>query len=184
MKKNAADICLAEMKKIGYDEVFRDEWGNVIGSINGETKGPSILYNGHLDHVPPGDISLWGKYHPYGGELDIVQTDSRDGSRRETAQVIHGRGVADLKGAVACQIYAGKLLLRLRAEGVPLQGRYIITAVCLEEPGDQVGTIQLLDDTFKKLGWKYDGLISCEPSSLDIALGHRGRLETRCPGTR
>jgi putative selenium metabolism hydrolase len=176
-EKGAADICIKEMKKLGYDDVFRDEWGNVIGIVNGLEPGPTILYNGHLDHVPPGDLSLWGQYSPYGGDLDTVAVDNRDCSAQESAQVIHGRGVMDLKGAVACQIYGGKLLLRLRHEGIPLQGRYIVTAVCLEEPGDQVGTIQLLDDTFKKMGWEYDGLVSCEPSSLDIALGHRGRVE-------
>ncbi len=176
-EKGAADICLAEMGKLGYDETLRDEWGNVIGVINGQEPGPTILYNGHLDHVPPGELSLWGKYRPYGGEVDVVEVDNRDASGKETVQAIHGRGAADLKGGLACQIYAGKLLLALRDAGVQLRGRYIVTAVCLEEPGDQVGTIQLIDDTFKKLGWDYDGLISAEPSSLDIALGHRGRVE-------
>ena len=176
-EKQAADACIAEMQAIGYDQVFRDDWGNVVGVINGREPGPTILYNGHLDHVPPGELSLWEGYDPYGGAVDVVEVDDRTATRKERVEVIHGRAVADLKGNLACAIYAGKLLLELRKQGVVIKGKYVITAVCLEEPGDQVGTIQLIDDTFKKLGWDYDAVISCEPTSLDIALGHRGRVE-------
>lgn len=173
---HVADILIEEMKNLGYDEVFRDDWGNVIGVIQGQESGPAILFNGHMDHVYPGDIALWEGYDPYGGDLDVVEIENRDGSAKEQAQVIHGRGAADMKGGLACAIYSGKLLLRLREEGIRLKGKYIVTAVCREEPGDQVGTIQLINDTFRKLGWHYDAAVSCEPSSLDIALGHRGRV--------
>jgi putative selenium metabolism hydrolase len=176
-EKGVADLLLSEMKNIGYDQVFRDDWGNVIGIINGHQPGPAIVYNGHMDHVPPGELSLWGGYDPYGADIDVGEIDNRDASKKERAEVIHGRGVADLKGALACAIYAGKLLLQLRNQGLALNGKYIVTAVCLEEPGDQVGTIQLIDDTFKKLQLDYDAVVSCEPTSLDIALGHRGRVE-------
>ena len=172
-----AEISFNEMKKLGYDEVFKDDWGNVIGVVQGQDPGPTILFNGHLDHVPPGELSLWEGYDPYGGAVDVVKVDNRDMTAKEDARVIHGRGAADIKGGLASAIYSGKLLLMLREEGFALKGRFIITAVCLEEPGDQAGTTQLIDDTFKKLGWDYDGLVSCEPTSLDIAIGHRGRVE-------
>ena len=176
-EKGVADLLISELQSIGYDQVFRDDWGNVIGVIDGQQPGPTILLNGHMDHVPPGDLSLWEGYDPYGGGVDVVEVDDRYNARKEKAEVIHGRGVADLKGSLACAVYSGKILLQLKSEGLILKGKYIITAVCLEEVGDQVGTIQLIDYTFKKLGWKYDAVISCEPSSLDIAIGHRGRLE-------
>ena len=176
-EKDVADLLLSEMKSIGYDQVFRDDWGNVVGIINGSQPGPTIVYNGHMDHVPPGELSLWGGYDPYGADVDVVEVDNRSATNKERAEVIHGRGVADLKGALACVIYGGKLLLQLRSQGLSLKGRYVVTAVCLEEPGDQVGTIQLIDDTFKKLQFDYDAAVSCEASSLDIALGHRGRVE-------
>jgi putative selenium metabolism hydrolase len=176
-EKGVADLLLSEMRSIGYDQVFRDDWGNVVGIIDGNQPGPAIVYNGHMDHVPPGELSLWGRYDPYAADIDVVEIDNRYANKKERAEVIHGRGVADLKGALACVIYAGKLLLELRNQGLSLNGKYIVTAVCLEEPGDQVGTIQLIDDTFKKLHLDYDAAVSCEPSSLDIALGHRGRVE-------
>ena len=78
-EKEVADACIAEMQAIGYDQVFRDDWGNVVGVINGQEPGPTILYNGHLDHVPPGDLSLWEGYDPYGGAVDVVEVDDRTG---------------------------------------------------------------------------------------------------------
>ena len=41
-----------EMNRLGYDDVFIDDWGNVIGIVNGTQKDPVIMYNGHLDTVP------------------------------------------------------------------------------------------------------------------------------------
>lgn len=176
-EKEVSDLYIQEMEKLGYDEVFRDDWGNIVGVINGQEPGPTILFNGHLDHVPPGDLSLWEGYDPYGGAVDVVEVDNQDADKKEKAEVIHGRGAADLKGSMACQVYSGKALLKLRQAGYKLKGRYIIAVVTTEEPGDQVGTIKLIDDTFKQKGWDYDGLISCEPTSLKVALGHRGRVE-------
>lgn len=40
-----------EMKKLGYDEVFQDAAGNVIGLIRGDEEGPTIMFNSHMDHV-------------------------------------------------------------------------------------------------------------------------------------
>ncbi len=53
-EKEVADLYLAEMKKVGYDEIFRDDWGNVVGIINGVEPGPTLMYNSHLDQVDPG----------------------------------------------------------------------------------------------------------------------------------
>ncbi len=56
-EKTVADLYLKEMEKLGYDSYFRDEGGNVIGIIRGIEDGPTIMYNSHLDHVDPGDLS-------------------------------------------------------------------------------------------------------------------------------
>ena len=170
-------LYLQEMKTIGYDQVFRDDWGNIVGIIYGQESGPTIMYNGHMDVVPEGDSNLWGKYEPYGAEIDMIEVDNQDMDRKEMAEVIHGRGAGDVKGGLACQIYAGKALLKLREQGLKLKGNYMVAAVTMEECGDQIGTIKLIDDTFPQRGLNYDGVISCEPTKLKIALGHRGRME-------
>jgi putative selenium metabolism hydrolase len=176
-EKEVADLYLAEMKRIGYDDIFRDEWGNVVGIINGIEPGPTLMYNSHLDQVDPGDPSAWEGYDPYGGQMDVVEADNQDRTGTEKVEVIHGRGAADVKGGGACQIYSGKALLRLRQMGYRLKGRFLFAGVVLEEPAEQLGTIKLVDETLPAKGVTYDGVISSEASSLKLYLGHRGRVE-------
>ncbi|MBC2582366.1 M20/M25/M40 family metallo-hydrolase [Clostridium sp. DJ247] len=178
-EKGVADIYIEEMEALGYDEVFRDTWGNVIGIINGTEPGPTIMYNAHLDHVDPGDYSEWGGYDPYGAVVDIIEVENQDRTGLEKAEVIHGRAAADTKGGGACQVYSGYMLIKLRDIGYKIKGRFIFTAVVLEEPAEQLGMIKLLDETFKEKGIDYDGVVSCESTSLKLYLGHRGRVEIK-----
>jgi acetylornithine deacetylase/succinyl-diaminopimelate desuccinylase-like protein len=41
-----------QMKKLEYDKVEVDRWGNVIGTIYGANPGPTIVFDGHMDVVP------------------------------------------------------------------------------------------------------------------------------------
>ncbi len=178
-EKDVADLYLAEMKKIGYDDIFRDDWGNVVGIINGVEPGPTLMYNSHLDQVDPGALSAWEGYDPYGACLDVVDADNQDRTGSERIEVIHGRGASDVKGGGACQIYSGKVLLKLRQMGYRLRGRFMFSGVVLEEPAEQLGTIKLIDETLPAKGLTYDGVISSEASALKLYLGHRGRVEIR-----
>jgi putative selenium metabolism hydrolase len=178
-EKGVADLYLAEMEKLGYDEVFRDSWGNVVGIISGTRPGPTIMYNCHLDHVEPGDYSEWLGYDPYGGVIDIDEMENQDRTMLEKAEVIHGRAAADVKGGGACQIYSGAILLRLREQGYELAGNYMFTGVVLEEPAEQLGMIKLIDETLPERGLHYDGVVSCEATGLKLYLGHRGRVELK-----
>src|SRR5512143_3873622 len=72
-----------QMKKLGYDQVEVDRWGNVIGTIRGSRPGPTIVFDGHRDVVPMGTPEL-GKQGPKGGETP-------DGK-------IGGGGAAKIKG--------------------------------------------------------------------------------------
>ncbi len=178
-EKEVADLYLAEMKEVGYDKIFRDEWGNVVGIIEGVEPGPTMMYNSHLDQVDPGDLSAWEGYEPYGASIDVVEADNQDARAREMTEVIHGRGAADVKGAGACQMYSGKVLLKLRQMGYKLRGRFIFAGVVLEEPAEQLGMVKLIEETLPAKGIDYDGVISSEASSLKLYLGHRGRVEIR-----
>lgn len=178
-EKAVADLYLEEMKKLGYDEYFRDEWGNVIGIIHGNQEGPTIMYNSHMDHVDPGDPSEWFGYDPYGAEIDFVEVDDQDCNGKEIAQVIHGRAASDVKGGGATQIYAGALLLKLRESGYNLKGNFMFTGVVLEEPAEMLGMIKLTEETLPKMGLSYDGVVSSEATALKLYLGHRGRVEIK-----
>ena len=86
-----ADLDIAEMKKLGYDEVFRDDQGNVVGIVKGTEEGPTIMYNSHMDHVSPGDTSNWEGYDPYGALIDVCKVDTKD-KKPDEAECVHGRG--------------------------------------------------------------------------------------------
>jgi putative selenium metabolism hydrolase len=178
-EKAIADLYLAEMKKVGYDEIFRDEWGNVVGIIDGVEPGPTLMYNSHLDQVDPGDLSAWGGYEPYGASIDMAEVDNQDETAKERAEVIHGRGASDVKGGGACQVYSGRALLKLRNGGYKLKGRFMFTGVVLEESAEQLGMIKLINETLPAKGLNYDGVISAEATALKLCLGHRGRAEIR-----
>jgi putative selenium metabolism hydrolase len=176
-EKAVADIYLAEMEKLGYDEIFKDEWGNVVGIVKGTEAGPTIMYNAHLDHVDTGDYSEWEGYDPYGAEIDEAEVVDQDGVNTELARVIHGRAASDTKGGGACQVYAGGILARAKKTGHEIKGDFMFTAVVLEEPAEQLGMIKLIEETLPKRGLDFDGVVSCEATSLKLYLGHRGRVE-------
>lgn len=147
------------MQDLDYDEVFIDDIGNVVGIIKGEGDGPSVMFNSHLDHVDPGEETLW-EHPPYGG---VVANG-----------FIHGRAASDVKCGLATQIYAGHILKR---SGAKLKGDYIFTGVVQEEPAEMFGMRHLLDVTFPKRGITFDLMVSSEATSLNLYHGHRGRAE-------
>jgi len=172
-----SELAMLEMKKLGYDEVFRDDQGNIVGLVRGSEPGPTIMYNSHMDHVSPGDASNWQGYDPYGGTLDICEADNQDKALKEQAQCIHGRGASDVKCGEAVQIYAGGLIAGLRGQGVPVKGNFMFTGVVQEEPAEMVGMMHLVDKTLPSRGLDYDAMVSSEATSLKLYCGHRGRVE-------
>ncbi|MGD2041659.1 MAG: M20/M25/M40 family metallo-hydrolase, partial [Anaerolineae bacterium] len=111
-----AALLQAEMEKLGYDRVWIDEAGNVIGHISGGP-GPSLMLNGHMDHVDAGDPAQW-RYAPFGAEIHDNE--------------LWGRGAADMKGALAAMVYAGGVIKRL---GAVLPGDLYVSGVVQEEVG-------------------------------------------------
>lgn len=152
-----AQLIVAEMQTLGYDHVRIDEAGNVIGLVRATTSGvvspaPSIMFNTHMDHVDVGDPANW-PFPPYDGVVSNGE--------------IWGRGASDLKGSLACHVYAGALLKRA---GLPLARDVHVACVVQEEVGG-VGSAVLADNL------QVDYVVIGEPSYNRIALGHRGRIE-------
>ncbi|ATW28899.1 hypothetical protein DCMF_25400 [Candidatus Formimonas warabiya] len=129
---------------------------NVIARIPGKGQGYSLLLTGHLDTVPPYDM-------PDPFEL-----------KRENGKVV-GRGVVDMKGPLACMIYAMALIKEC---SLALSGDLIFAGVVGEETDCQ-GTMDLLYN-----GLSPDGAVVGEPTNLHIGVGHRGLewLEFYFPG--
>ncbi|MGQ9555534.1 MAG: M20 family metallopeptidase [Anaerolineae bacterium] len=152
-EREIAALVEAEMKVIGYDEIWRDAAGNVIGRLHGCGDGHSVMLNGHMDHVDPGPLDAW-QYPPYAGTI----ADDR----------LHGRGAADMKGALAAELYAVAVL---KENGLLPVGDVLVAAVVQEETGG-LGTQCLLE-----AGLRSDRAIVGEATNLQLTRGHRGRLE-------
>ncbi|MDQ7028837.1 MAG: M20/M25/M40 family metallo-hydrolase [Ardenticatenia bacterium] len=141
-----------EMRRLGYDDVWTDEAGNVIGLIRGQGRAPAVMFNTHLDHVDVGDPNAW-PFPPYAGE------------RRRGR--VWGRGAVDIKGPLAAQVYG--VSRRFRAGERP-PGDLFVTCVVQEEVGG-VGARHLV----RHLRPPY--VVVGEPSGNGLRRGHRGRVE-------
>ena len=152
-------IYLAEkMKEFGYDKAKVDGLFNAMGTIEGTGRGRSLLLNGHIDHVPVGDM-----IDPYSGKI-------MDGEKVGViGKVVYGRAASDMKGAVAAMIMAGKMIKDL---GINLEGDFKVAAVAQEEVGGAGTMSTIVDSQF--LG---DVILIGEATNMDLALGHRGSMK-------
>jgi putative selenium metabolism hydrolase len=149
-----------QMKEIGYDKVFRDAAGNVVGILFGQEAEPAVLLCSHMDTVAPGTDTMWLD-SPYSGKIENGQ--------------LHGRGAADCKAGLAAQVFTGGLLKRSM---LPLRGTLVVAATVAEENGLSVGVRALLEKTLPELGFKPVFAILGEPTELGLYYGHDGWLET------
>jgi acetylornithine deacetylase len=142
-------------------EVGRDEAWGLVGRLDGCGAGRSLMMNGHIDVVPPGDAAAWTGGDPYSGRVD--------GGR------LYGRGACDMKAGLVAALFAVRALAR---SGVPLGGDVLLASVQGEEDGG-LGTYALI-----RRGWRADACVIPEPTGLDIVPATAGALtfRLRVPG--
>lgn len=121
---------------------------NVVARLPGESEQIAVLYNGHLDTVPPSDKM----------PFDPFTATEVDGS-------LWGRGTMDMKGGVAAIACALKALC---AAGLPLKQSVVFTAVAGEERGN-LGTMD-----FVRRGIQARWAIIGEATGLNIVNAHKG----------
>jgi len=155
-EKGVAERLEAEMRAVGFDEVWVDRIGNVVGRI-GPGTGPCLLYNGHMDTVGVGDPAAWTQ-DPFGAELN-------DG-------MLYGRGATDMKGPLASLVYGAKAL---KDSGLKLAGDLYVVGVVQEEPCEGYAMRVLIEEE----GLRPDWVVLAEPTGLQVTRGHRGRMELR-----
>lgn len=125
---------------------------NLVSSIGNEA-GKKLIYCGHTDVVPAGDLSKWD-FDPFSGEVV-------DGW-------MLGRGASDMKGGLAGIIFAFTLFKRL---GIELPGQLTLAIVPDEETGGEYGVPWLLEKNLIN----GDGCLIAEPSSpLNPTIGQKG----------
>ena len=159
-EKEIASVIQSEMQELNYDEVWVDDLYNAVAVIKGSKPGPTLLFNGHIDHAGIGEMP-----DPFSAKRMSGQPFGLAG------EVIYGRGSVDMKGAIASMVYAGGLIKRL---GFELAGDLVVTCVSREEIACGEGILHLLDN-----GLTADFAVSGEPSNLMVKLGHRGKWEAK-----
>ena len=128
---------------------------NVVGRWRGRGEGQSLIVNGHMDVVPPGDLAKWTR-DPWSGDID--------GDR------LYGRGACDMKSGLASAAFAVRAL---QSVGVKLRGDVILQSVIGEESGG-VGTLSTI-----VRGYRADACIIPEPMALRISPVQTGALTFR-----
>jgi succinyl-diaminopimelate desuccinylase len=121
------------------------------------SKGKRVLFNGHVDVVPPGED--W--------TVDPFAAEIRDA-------LIYGRGAMDMKGGMSCMAMAMSVLYEL---DVPLKGTLILNAVGDEERQGKLGTTWCIDNVWNKI--KADAALIAEPSGMGqlgfaVNIGEKG----------
>jgi len=136
-------------------EIDRTEAVGVVGTLPGRRGGRSLILNGHVDVVPPGEEGAWR--HP---PFDAVLESGR----------LYGRGSLDMKGALVAGLHA---LAAVRAAGVRLAGDVHLMSVIGEEDGG-TGTLASV-----LRGYRADGAVVMEPTDLAVAPAQAGVLNFR-----
>ena len=148
---------------------FDVEWflcGEVSNVLITRGRGsPSLWFLGHTDVVPTGPEDLWTflPFHP----------DEKEGE-------LYGRGVADMKGAVAAMVVALETFARQHPDH-PGQVGLLLTS---DEEGDAVDGIVRVAEELGRRRKRPDYCLVGEPSSQKqlgdtIRVGRRGSIHAR-----
>ncbi len=106
---------------------------NVVARIRGRASGRRIVFNGHLDTYPVGDVTGWS--------VDPAGETSRGR--------LYGRGAADMKGGIAASMAAMSALAEQRDHWA---GEVVLTLAGDEESMGPLGTKYLLDHVPHAMG--------------------------------
>lgn len=123
---------------------------NVVGRLPGSGGGRSLILNGHVDTMPPGDIAAW-PHPPWGGAIERGR--------------LYGLGASDMKAGLAGMLLA---IEAISLAGVSLKGDLIFESVVDEEGGGN-GTLACLDR-----GYRADGALIAEPTNMEVQPAHMG----------
>ena len=151
-----ASVLADEMRALGYDEVVVDRYGSVIGTIEGNRPGPTVLFDGHIDTVPAENAEKWA-YPPFEARI----ADGR----------IYGRGTSDMKGADAA--FTKAVAWFAADHNRDFAGRICVAGVVQEECFEGVASRSVSEIC------KPDFVIIGESSLCNLKIGQRGRAEIK-----
>ena len=155
----AVDLLADLMRSFDWDvEVTEAASGrpNVVAVVAGTGPGRTLMFEGHVDVVTPGDPQAWS-FPPFSGNID----DGR----------LLGRGAADMKSGVAAMIYAARSM-----QLTGFLGR-IIVGVLADEEGMMAGAKHFAASELAASG--IDGVIVCEPEGGEVCAVAKGAIRLR-----
>ncbi|MBE7555142.1 MAG: YgeY family selenium metabolism-linked hydrolase [Anaerolineales bacterium] len=150
-EKPLIELLAGEMRRLGFDRVWVNAEGSLIGLLEGAQPGPTLLLDTHGDTVGVAPGVPW-QHDPFGADIE--------GSR------MYGRGTSDMKGALAAMIFAA-----LAAERSRLAGRVAISVTVMEEVLEGIALKTVMDEV------KPDFVVIGESTELNLNHGGRGRAE-------
>ncbi|MGC9134259.1 M20 family metallopeptidase [Caldisphaera sp.] len=135
---------------------FEKNKQNLIAKIGNGS--PTLILNGHMDVVPPGDENKW-IYDPFSGKI----VDDK----------IFGRGATDMKGGLATILVATLQLSDIIEKST---GSLIFVASADEEVGGHAGMQGLVKNNLIK----GDAALIAEPSGYNrVSIGEKGLCQTK-----
>jgi acetylornithine deacetylase/succinyl-diaminopimelate desuccinylase family protein len=149
-EKPIAEYLLKLFQDEGIDAYLQEVYKgrpNVVAILHGTGNGKSLMFNGHIDTVPP-----FGMSDPFSGII-------KDGK-------LYGRGAADMKSGVGTMAYA---LILIKRAGIKLKGDLVYIGVIDEDAASSEGTRYVV-----KHGPLTDYAIVGEPTSLQPVTAHKG----------
>lgn len=127
LEQRLIKLGLEDVKIVGLDPTRP----NVITEVIGKQSGRRIMFSGHIDTKPPGDLSQW-KTDP----LDAVVLDDQ----------LIGLGCGDMKAAIAGMVYAAAALRTLDS----FPGSIALALTADEENGSIYGSKWLAEEGYLK----------------------------------
>lgn len=155
-EKPLAEMLAGLMRENGMEsevDAFGDNRANVLGRLRGTGERKALLFNGHLDVVPVGEIA-W-KHDPFAGVID-------DGK-------VYGRGSSDMKSGLAAMLAA---IFAVKAAGKELKGDLIFSGSAGEET-DSIGAKMFLEQGHLE---GVGAIVVGEPSSCGVNVAEKGAL--------
>jgi acetylornithine deacetylase/succinyl-diaminopimelate desuccinylase-like protein len=145
---------------------------NALGTWAGAGRGPSLMFNGHMD-------TSYSGQEPWLRDVRGFQPEAFEQEGR-----LYGLGISNMKGALACYVEAVR---SLQEDGVRLRGDILIAAVSGEIEKTQQGDAQGAEYRGYAAGTRYlvshggvaDMCLLGEPTEGKVVLGHFGALWLR-----
>jgi len=157
-ERPVAEIVARELRSQGYQvhtvEPEPNRTSLVASRSFAGAQHPEVLFYGHMDTVPAGNLSEWS-YPPFEGKVV-------DGK-------VFGRGAQDCKTGVSSAVVAARVLAQ---SGLKLKGTVSVATVADEEAGGHKGVHQLIERGL--LHGDYAVYIESVPDEVHIA--HNGMV--------